>query len=118
MAAPILAGQTLADPTGYKRRRTYRGGRSGMADGSLVIDLVNTNAKMIWELSWPALTDAQFATLRTAFDALKNTSGAFTDIDGAAYTVTLAEDFEELEREAVRAKAGTRWASAIRLREV
>ena len=50
MAAPILAGQTLADPTGYTRRRTFRGGRQIMADGSIVIDLVNTSAKMSWEI--------------------------------------------------------------------
>jgi len=118
MAAPILAGQTLADPTGYTRRRTFRGGRQIMADGSIVIDLVNTSAKMSWEMTWPAMTDAQFTALRTAFDALKDTSGAFTDVDGAAYTVTLDESFDTLEREAVRAKGGTRWRTAIRLRQV
>jgi len=118
MAAPILAGKTLADPTGYTRRRTFRGGRSIMADGSMVIDLVNTSAKMVWELTWPALTDAQYTNLRDAFDLLKDASGSFTDTDGTAYTVTLDEGFDTLEREAVRAKAGTRWRSAIRLRQV
>jgi len=118
MTAPILASKTLADPTGYTRRRTFRGGRSIMADGSMVTDLVNTSAKMVWELSWPALTDAQFINLRDAFDALKDTSGSFTDTDGTVYTVTLDEGFDTLEREFVRAKAGNRWRTSIRLRQV
>ena len=118
MAAPILAGKTLADPTGYTRRRTFRGGRQIMADGSLVIDLVNTSAKMTWEMTWPAMTDAEYTNLRDAFDLLKDTSGAFTDVDGTAYTVTLDENFDTLEREYVRAKSGARWRTSIRLRQV
>ena len=89
-----------------------------MADGSMVIDLVSASAKYAWEMTWPAMTDAQFSALQTAFDALKDTSGAFTDIDGAAYTVMLDEGFDTLEREAVRAKAGTRWRTLLKLRQV
>jgi len=118
MAAPVLAGQTLADPSTYKRTRAYRGGRQFMADGSMSIDLVSTTAKHAWELAWPALTDTQMGALQTAFDALKDTSGAYTDIDGTAYTVTLDEGFDTLERTFVRAQAGTRWATAIKLRQV
>ena len=118
MAAPTLAGKSLADPTGYTRRRTFRGGRQVMADGSMVIDLVNTNVKMTWGMSWPALTDAQYNNLRDAFDLLKDTSGTLVDIDSTSYTVTLDEGFDTLERVAVRAKGGTRWQSSIRLRQV
>ena len=118
MAAPILASQTLADPTGYTRRRTFRGGRQIMADGSMVIDLVNTSAKLAWELAWPALNDTDMGKVQTAFDALKDTSGAYTDIDGSAYTVMLDEGFDTLEREHVRAKGGNRWRTSIRLRQV
>lgn len=118
MAAPVLAGQTLADPTDYKRTRTYRGGRQIMADGSMVIDLVNTSAKMTWELGWPAMTDAEFGKLRDAFDALKDTSGTFVDVDGTSYTVTLGEAFDTLERVYVRSRAGNRWQASIQLRQV
>jgi hypothetical protein len=118
MAAPILAGQTLADPSGYKRTIIYHGGRQVMADGSLTIDLVNTSAKAIFELSWPALTDAQATTLQAAFDAIKDTSGSYTDISGSVYTVTLAQDYDALEFTHVRARGGNRWAASIKLRQV
>ena len=118
MAAPILAGQTLADPSTYKRLRTYRGGRQFMADGSMTIDLVSTTPKHTWEMSWPALTDTQMTALQTVFDALKDVSGSYTDIDGTVYTVTLGEGYDELERTFVRAQAGTRWAAALKLRQV
>jgi hypothetical protein len=118
MAAPILGGQTLADPTDYKRSYTYRGGRQIMADGSQVIDLVNASAKASWRLAWPALTDAQASALQTAFAAIKDTSGSYTDIDGSAYTVMLAEGFDTLEFEHVRAVGGNRWAAALELRQV
>ena len=121
VSSPVLAGQTLASPKEYKRSRTYRGGRQVMASGALVIDLLSTTAKHRWELGWGLLTDAQYTTLRTAFDALKDTSGSYTDIDGTVYTVTLDQDFDELESEAVKV-AGTgnvRWrVPALKLREV
>ena len=121
VSSPVLAGQTLASPKGYKRSRTYRGGRQVMASGALVIDLLSTTAKHRWELGWGLLTDAQYTTLRTAFDALKDASGSYTDIDGTVYTVTLDQDFDELESEAVKV-AGTgnvRWrVPALKLREV
>lgn len=118
MAAPVLAGQTLADPSEYRRSYTYRGGRQIMADGSIVTDLVNTSAKATWEMSWPALNNTQAGALQTAFAAIKDTSGSYTDIDGSAYTVTLDEGFDTLDFEYVRAAAGDRWRAALKLRQV
>lgn len=121
VSAPVLAGQTLATPKEYKRGRTYRGGRQVMASGALVTDLVSTTAKHRWELSWGLLTDAQYTTLRTAYDAIKDASGSYTDVDGTVYTVTLDEGFDELENEAVKiaGNGNVRWrVPALKLREV
>ena len=121
VSAPVLAGQTLASPKEYKKARTFRGGRQIMASGALVIDLVSTTAKHRWELGWALLTDAQYTTLRTAFDAIKDASGSYTDIDGVVYTVTLDQDFDELENEAVKigGAGNVRWrVPALKLREV
>lgn len=121
VSAPVLAGQTLAGPKEYKRARTFRGGRQVMASGALVTDLVNTTAKHRWELGWGLLTDAQYTALRTAYDAIKDTSGSYTDIDGVVYTVTLDENFDELENEAVKlaGSGNVRWrVPALKLREV
>lgn len=117
-SAPVLAGQTLAMPQEYTRKRQYRGGRQTMLDGSTVVDLVSTSAKHMWELSWPLLTDAQASTLQTAFDALKDTSGAYTDIDGAAYTVSL-DGVPEVTKTAVKAAGAgnVRWSVSITLRQ-
>lgn len=118
VSAPVLAGQTLATPQEYERKRQYRGGRQIMLDGSTVVDLVSTTAKHEWQLSWGLMTDAQYATLQTAFDALKDTSGAYTDIDGAAYTVSL-DGVPEVTKEAVKAAGAgnVRWQVSITLRQ-
>lgn len=114
-----LAGQSLAAPQSYKSTRTYRGGTSVMADGSLVTDLVSTTVKRIWVIGWELLTDAQRTTLETAFDALKDATGTFVDKDGTSYTVTLDEGAPELECEAVKAAGNNqRWRASITLRQV
>ena len=121
VSAPVLAGQTLASPITYRKTRTYRGGRQIMASGALVTDLVSTTAKHRWELGWALLTDAQYTTLRTAYDAIKDTSGSYTDVDGVVYTVTLDENFDGLEIEAVKigGAGNVRWrVPALKLREV
>lgn len=120
VSAPILASQTLAVPTGYRRVRTFRGGQQMMADGTLSTDLVNTAAKHVFELSWAMMTDAQLTTLRTAFDAIKDTSGSYTDVDGTVYSVTLDENGLELDTEMVKiAGAGNyRWRTSLKLRQV
>ncbi|MEI2610873.1 MAG: hypothetical protein V9G20_19760 [Candidatus Promineifilaceae bacterium] len=48
----------------------------------MTTDLVNTSAKLRWELGWDWLTSAQVATLKTAVDAVKASSGTFVDVDG------------------------------------
>jgi hypothetical protein len=120
LTTPVLASQTLTVPTAYKTTVAYRGGRQLMADGTLVTDLVNANAKRTFTLTWAALTDAQRSTLETAHAAVKDASGSYTDISGTDYTVTLDEGSGEREFEAHHAGTGAavRWSTTIVLREV
>ena len=119
ISAPVLASNTLAVPNRYKQYSGYRGGTSIMADGSMTTDLVSTTAKLRWEIGWDWLTSAQVATLKTAVDAVKNTSGTFVDVDGTSYTVTLDDGFLELEFEMKKVAGNNqRYATTIKLRQV
>ena len=119
ISAPVLATYTLAVPNRYKQTFGYRGSTSIMADGSMTTDLVNTNAKVKWEMGWDWLTAAQVITLENAFGSIKNASGAFTDVDGGSYTVTLDDGFLELEFEMKKVAGNNqRFATTIKLRQV
>jgi len=122
ISVPTLGGQTIFTgvyPNKYRQYAGYRGGTSIMADGTLSTDLVNTSAKLRWELGWDWLTSAQVATLKTAVDAVKASSGTFVDVDGTSYTVTLDENFLELEIEMKKiAGNNQRFSTTIKLRQV
>ena len=122
ISVPTLGGQTIFTgvyPNKYRQYAGYRGGTSIMADGTMTTDLVNTSAKLRWELGWDWLTSAQVATLKTAVDAVKNASGTFVDVDGTSYTVTLDENFLELEIEMKKiAGNNQRFSTTIKLRQV
>ena len=122
ISVPTLGGQTIFTgvyPNKYRQYAGYRGGTSIMADGTMTTDLVNTAAKLRWELGWDWLTSAQVATLKTAVDAVKASSGTFVDVDGTSYTVTLDENFLELEIEMKKiAGNNQRFAATLKLRQV
>ena len=122
ISVPTLGGQTIFTgvyPNKYRQYAGYRGGTSIMADGTMTTDLVNTAAKLRWELGWDWLTSAQVATLKTAVDAVKASSGTFVDVDGTSYTVTLDENFLELEIEMKKiAGNNQRYAATLKLRQV
>ena len=122
ISVPTLGGQTIFTgvyPNKYRQYAGYRGGTTIMADGSMTTDLVNTSAKLRWELGWDWLTSAQVATLKTAVDAVKASSGTFVDVDGTSYTVTLDENFLELEIEMKKiAGNNQRFSTTIKLRQV
>ena len=70
-------------------------------------------------MAWSAFTANEFAAVRTAFDALKNSSGTFVDIYGTTYTVTLHPDQAELADESVPFRPNLpRINTGIKLREV
>ena len=122
ISVPTLGGQTIFTgvyPNKYRQYAGYRGGTTIMADGSMTTDLVNTSAKLRWELGWDWLTSAQVATLKTAVDAVKASSGTFVDVDGTSYTVTLDDGFLEIELEMKKiAGNNQRFATSIKLRQV
>ena len=119
ISAPTLGGQSLQAPQKYKQYAGYRGGTSIMADGSMTTDLVSTSAKLRWEIGWDWLTSAQVTTLKTAVDAIKNTSGMFVDVDGTSYTVTLDDGFLDVEIEMKKVAGNNqRFSTTIKLRQV
>jgi hypothetical protein len=89
--ATTLAGNTLPDPQACEVEDTYRGGVVVVASGKTVHDLVDTSAKKMWKLSFVNVSSSQLATIRTAFGAVKNTTGTFVPPDGGSYTVTRPE---------------------------
>ena len=119
ISAPTLAAQTLAVPNRHKQTTHYRGSTSIMADGSMTTDLVNASAKQKWEIGWDWLTSAQVATLKTAVEAVKNTSGTYVDVDGTSYTVTLDDGFLDVEIEMKKVAGNNqRFSTTLKLRQV
>ena len=122
ISAPTLGGQTIFTgvyPNRYKQYAGYRGSTSIMADGSMTTDLVNTSAKLRWEMGWDWLTAAQVTTLKAAVEAVKASSGTFVDVDGTSYTVTLDDGFLELEIEMKKVAGNNqRFAATLKLRQV
>lgn len=114
---PVLGGTTLPHPSQFRRRRTYRGGRREMADGSLAVDLVSTTAKHTFDLEWPGLTSAELSTVQTAVAAIKDTAGAFLSPENVSYTVHLDDAAPELDIEMFRAGSSDRFRVSLRLRE-
>lgn len=118
MTTPILGGVTLPEPSEYRAKVGYRGAGRVMADGSVAYDLYSTSAKTEWTLTWPALTTAQRATVASAYDTIKNSSAAFTSLEGTVTTVTRLPEQDTLEFEAIQTRNGPRWRCTMVLREV
>lgn len=112
MATLTLNSNNLPDPQTYKIGRFFRGSSVTMADGTIRFDLVSATAKRRFTLQWVAITDAERTILETAFDDLDSSSQTFTDHLSASFTVTRAEDQEEIEFEHVpTAASGERWST-------
>jgi hypothetical protein len=109
MATLTLNSNNLPDPQVYKTSTFYRGAATVMADGTIRRDLVDSSAKRRFTLQWVAVTDANKTTLETAFADLDNGSQTFTDHGSTSYTVTRADDQDELEFEHVPTANGNRW---------
>lgn len=88
---PVLAGTTLPYPKKQSYERLYRGGHLSMADGSIVIDLVDTTARHKFSLRWEYVDETELGNIQTAWDAIKNTTGSYTSIRNTSHTVTQPE---------------------------
>ena len=116
--APTLGGTTLPSPSGYRERVGYRGGFTEMADGTLAVDLVNTNAKREFTVTWKGLNDTQKGAVETAFATVKSASATFLSPTNVSYTVTRSPDQSEIEWEALKQNSTTlRWNTTMTLRE-
>lgn len=85
---PTLGGTTLPVPKRQSYERLFRGGHSEMADGSIVIDLVDTTARHKFSLRWEYVDETELGTITTAWDAIKNTTATYVSIRNTSHTVT------------------------------
>lgn len=119
VSAPVLWGWTLAPLSEYEDPIEYRAGTQTMANGSLVVDVVNTAYKRNFTLTWRAITAAKKGDILTAYQgtALSN-SASFTGPDNTTYTVTIADPASGLTSKAVQTAGGLRWDVVMKLREL
>lgn len=85
---PTLGGVTLPFPEAQSYTRMFRGGQLQMADGSIVIDLVDTTVRYRFSLKWSLLTSTEKGTIQTQWDAIKNTTATYVSIENTSHTVT------------------------------
>lgn len=85
---PTLGGVTLAFPAEQSYQRLFRGGHLDMADGSIVIDLVDTTVRYRFKLRWELITSTEKGTIQTQWDAIKNTTATYVSIENTSHTVT------------------------------
>lgn len=121
MAAPILAGNTLAPvyfQKGFKYGIEYRGASQQLADGTTQFDLVSDTAKRTFVLTWKNITTAQRDTINTAYNAIRKASGAFTAPDGQTATVTRDPQQKRLDWDPEMRGDGTLlWSGSLTLVE-
>lgn len=115
--ATTLAGYTLAEPSEYEEDLTYRGGVVEMASGAQKTDLVQGSGKRTVKLTWANINGTQKGTIETALAVIKDTSGSFTDPNGATFNVT-PDGLATIKWKWVRAAAGFRYSGGVTLREV
>ena len=99
ISTPVLGGVTLPDvaPDGFTEGYGYRGSDREMLSGAIVTDLVTASAKRTFELSWHSLTEAQVATIKSAFATVDDGSASLVTPLGATVTVTRDVGFLALE---------------------
>lgn len=91
---PTLGGTTLPMPYRQDVRRMFRGGQLQMADGSIVIDLVDATARHRFSLRFRQLTATELGTLKTKWDSIKNTTATYVSIENTSHTVTQPDGAE------------------------
>ncbi|HQV45528.1 MAG TPA: hypothetical protein PK478_05170 [Nitrospira sp.] len=121
ITTPALGGTTLPQVyyrDSYLEFPGYRGADVEMASGALSTDLVSTSIKRRFELAWVAMTEAQVATILTAFATVRDGSASFTSPLGGSYTVTRDVAAMEVDLSWYRLGGVARADVRMRLREV
>ncbi len=114
---PVLAGYTLPHPSEYRDIDYYRRTVQEMADGSQQVALLSSTVKKKFQLDWQNLTGSERTTVQNAFNAIRESSGSYTDPDGNTYTV-LPDGDADLTWTWVRvAGGGFRYSTRMKLRE-
>jgi len=120
---PVLQGSSLPWPTtenGFVEAYGQRAVNIETANGNYVFQRVTTTAKREFTLEWRAVSDSDYTTIKTAFDALLSTGGSnnFTAPTGSTYTVTPTSNNPPLDARYINTPGGARWDVTMRLREV
>lgn len=92
MAAPVLGGTTLANPTAYSRDEVLQGAVMEMASGLNVVDIVSPgligNKRVIYKLAWVGLTYAQYEDISDEYwSMITNQTASFQSPDGDSVNV-------------------------------
>jgi hypothetical protein len=87
---PVLGGTTLpqVERGGYTEELQLRGTDVVMASGAMATDLVVATGKLRFEMRWKGMTEAQVATIKTAWATVYTASQSFTSPLSGSYTVT------------------------------
>lgn len=122
MAAPVLAGNTLAQVSanrGFSYSVEYRGAMQVLADGSLQTDLVEDTKKRTFVLTWKNITTAQKGTIETAFHAVRKSAVTFTAPDGQTANVTRSAQQKDLKWDTeLKGDGSLLWSGSMTLVEV
>lgn len=105
-------------PNGYSEQPFNHGSVHRMASGRLIRESTVTGLWRRFTIEWAALTSAQRAIVDAAVtDMLDGSTAEFTPLEGAAVTVTLAEDIPEWEMIPLRNGLEYRYAGKLTLEQ-
>lgn len=114
----VLGAYSLPALSDYEETREFRGAMVEMADGTVQFDVVTTSAKRLFVLYWTLLTDAQKATLESAYDALKTATATLVLPTGVTPSPTVSRTKKELVFKPVMSGGNFLWSTSMELREV
>jgi hypothetical protein len=121
ITTPALGGTTLpqvGSSDSYTETLELRGSDVIMASGAMKTDLVTSTAKRKFELRWKGLTEAQVATVETAWATVYTASVSFTSPRGGSFTVTRDNGANALDLQWYKGGGVLRADCTMRLREV
>lgn len=106
-SVPVLAGNSLPDPSEIDVRVKFLGGSEEMADGKVVHDLIAPDAKRNFTYKWNYVDD--FSGILAGWTALKSEAGSLVHIDGQTYSVMRPTNSKDLSYRAIKTAAGIVW---------